>query len=187
MNTVTVKQTSKLMIVAHPDDEALFGGQELVQTSKWLVICLTNGNHTKRREQFLNAMESLSLQSEIWNYPDQPGLSKQKSLAQQLWKPFIEEIKERLSNVLAHQSFSQVITHNCSGEYGHPHHQITHYLVQDIVPPEKLFCFALGAKINQEILDKKLALLSFYNEQFSPQELIKYSSWITQATIKSLV
>lgn len=174
------------MIVAHPDDEILFGGQELIKTSEWLVICLTNGNNNKRRQQFCKVMESLSLSAQIWNYPDQPGLSKDNRLAEKLWEPFVPEIQSRLSRILSAQDFQQVVTHNRFGEYGHKHHQLTHCLVKEIVPPEKLFCFALGANINPEILERKLMLLDFYEDQFTPEVRTKYLSWITQSTIKSL-
>ena len=37
---------NKLMIVAHPDDETLFGGGELLKhKGEYKVICLDYGNH----------------------------------------------------------------------------------------------------------------------------------------------
>ncbi|MDJ1182697.1 PIG-L family deacetylase [Roseofilum casamattae] len=178
---------SRLMVVAHPDDEILFGGQELIQRSEWLVICLTNGNNDKRKQQFFQVMNYLSIPAEIWDYPDRPGLSKDKNLAENLWLPLLPEIQSRLSSILSAGDFQQVVTHNYWGEYGHKHHQLTHKLVKEIVPADKLFCFGLGSEIAPEILEKKLTLLDFYEEQFTPREQQKYWSWITRSTIKSLV
>ena len=37
---------NKLMIVAHPDDETLFGGGELIKhKGEYKVVCLDYGNH----------------------------------------------------------------------------------------------------------------------------------------------
>lgn len=36
----------KVMVVAHPDDETLWGGMHLLK-NKYLVICLTNANTRK--------------------------------------------------------------------------------------------------------------------------------------------
>ena len=40
-----LKQTIgiNLMIVAHPDDELLFGWKELIKSNNWVIICLTMG------------------------------------------------------------------------------------------------------------------------------------------------
>ena len=40
------------MIVAHPDDETLWGGADLMKES-YFVVCLTNNYHTKRSKEFL--------------------------------------------------------------------------------------------------------------------------------------
>ena len=39
------------MIVAHPDDETIWGGMHLIK-DKYLVICLTNGDNKTRAKEF---------------------------------------------------------------------------------------------------------------------------------------
>ena len=44
------------MIVAHPDDETIWGGGHLLQDD-YLVICLTNGNNQIRAKEFEKVMD----------------------------------------------------------------------------------------------------------------------------------
>lgn len=60
------------MVIAHPDDEILFGGQELLISKNWLVVCLTNGNQLSRKNQFFNALLLVGAQGIIWEYPRSP-------------------------------------------------------------------------------------------------------------------
>src|SRR5687768_13295990 len=54
-----VAHPSKLMIVAHPDDESLFGGEALTSSGGWTVVCVTNGTNEQRRREFISAMTSI--------------------------------------------------------------------------------------------------------------------------------
>ena len=49
------------MIVAHPDDESLFGGEALTSSGGWTVICVTNGTNEQRRREFIEAMNSIGV------------------------------------------------------------------------------------------------------------------------------
>ena len=50
INQIDLKQCQKLMIVAHPDDETIWGGSHLLK-GHYLVVCLTNGNNEKRKRK----------------------------------------------------------------------------------------------------------------------------------------
>ena len=50
INQIDLKQCQKLMIVAHPDDETIWGGSHLLK-GHYLVVCLTNGNNEKRKKE----------------------------------------------------------------------------------------------------------------------------------------
>ena len=55
-------QVNKLMIVAHPDDETLFGGGELLRyKGEYKVVVLDYGNHLVRHKEFICAMEVLGV------------------------------------------------------------------------------------------------------------------------------
>ncbi|NDB84328.1 MAG: PIG-L family deacetylase, partial [Alphaproteobacteria bacterium] len=41
-------EVDKLLIIAHPDDEVLWGGMNLILQSGWFVICSTHLNDPVR-------------------------------------------------------------------------------------------------------------------------------------------
>ena len=57
-----------IMIVAHPDDESIFGGH--VINNNWKIICVTNGNNEIRRTEFENVMNMSGALYEIWDFKD---------------------------------------------------------------------------------------------------------------------
>ncbi len=110
-----------LVVVAHPDDEALFfSGLILSKKIKWHVICVTDGNADKqgryRQNQFKKSCKMLKVaKAESWQYPD----VFRKRLD-------IEELHQEL---LTLPDYKMVFTHGIIGEYGHPHHQDVSYAV----------------------------------------------------------
>ena len=58
-----------LMIVAHPDDEILWGGANLFKDD-YFVVCLTNGYNNARARDFRKIMGFTNNSGIILNYPD---------------------------------------------------------------------------------------------------------------------
>ena len=48
------------MIVAHPDDETLWGGAHL-KSGNWFVVCLTNHFTDVRKNEFKSVMEKAGI------------------------------------------------------------------------------------------------------------------------------
>lgn len=46
-SVIHAKEPESLMIVAHPDDETIWGGSHLTH-GNYTVLCITNGNNKKR-------------------------------------------------------------------------------------------------------------------------------------------
>ena len=46
-SVIHAKEPESLMIVAHPDDETIWGGSHLTN-GNYTVLCITNGNNKKR-------------------------------------------------------------------------------------------------------------------------------------------
>lgn len=68
-NEINFSNYQNIMIVAHPDDETIWGGIHLLQNN-YLVICLTNGNNQTRANEFHEVMEQTHNTGIILDYPD---------------------------------------------------------------------------------------------------------------------
>ncbi|WP_051620576.1 PIG-L family deacetylase [Paenibacillus sp. UNC451MF] len=146
----------KIMIVAHPDDETIFGGAQLIQEKGWLVICVTNGDNQERCSEFTKVMKKIDAHFEIWNYNDE-------------WNGDFDRysLKWDLAVVLARypKSIVKVVTHNLSGEYGHTQHKALSQIVHSLVF-KNLYVFDTSEeKLEEALLSKKQELLQYYKTQ----------------------
>lgn len=143
-----------LMIVAHPDDEVIFGGGHLLTKQPWHVICVTNGYDARRAREFAEAMRFVGADFDMWKYRDSYSNDLDKT-----------GLKRDLNQVIQTGSYSQIVTHNRRGEYGHPQHQAIADIVRDLVK-ERLFVFALGRRtLPPPLLSRKKELLRIYQSQ----------------------
>lgn len=154
----------KLMIVAHPDDELIFGGAELISKSGWKVVVVTNCTQESsnmfslyipnRLQEFMNIMNKLGHCYEIWDYEDN-GINCN-------WD---NKIETDIRNLLDNNKFKMIVTHNLKGEYGHIQHkklsQIMHKLVN-----ENLYVFTTSKNINP-YYKKVKEILKLYTSQNS--------------------
>lgn len=145
-----------LMIVAHPDDECLFGGGQLITVPDWKVICVTNGDHPVRRQEFAQAMEMTKSKYEIWNFYDD------------LKTPLEEDFLKRDLSKVIQKGWDKIVTHNIDGEYGHLHHMQIHRIVHDLVG-SNLWTFQINTLIPlpQDVWNKKVKLVKVYKSQFA--------------------
>lgn len=154
----------KLMIVAHPDDESIFGGATLLREQGWKVICLTNGKDKIRSKEFHEAMKMVGASYEIWDYPDIYTGS------------FDAQLVERdLRKVISKQRFSRIVSHNLCGEYGHSQHKSLSKILHD-QGLDNLYVFDTSNDVIPfHLLQKKLNLLSIYKSQmFVIENLLPY-------------
>ncbi len=152
-------QINKLMIVAHPDDETVFGGAELIKYGpEYKVICLTNKSNKVRSKEFEKVMKELKVGSwEMLDYEDilyeQPPQSY------------------NLESLLLSRDWKKIVTHNPIGEYGHPQHlsvfnYIKEYIDKVICDDDVLYVFGKSEnKLIKDILDKKKEILKLYNSE----------------------
>ena len=141
---------TKLMVVAHPDDESLFGGAQLIQEGGWKIVCVTNGLNAERKGEFHMVMYVTHSRFEIWDYFDE----------QHTPLP-IHNLREDLKRVVDEQEWSKIVTHNEDGEYGHLHHKQVHGAMKDLVG-DKLWTFNFnGPELSEDIWEEKLNLLLF--------------------------
>ena len=115
----------KLMIVAHPDDEVLWGLSELVN-DKYFVVCITCGSRYDRVKEFERVMKYLNTDYIMLDYPDKVNGERSN------WKSEYSSITNDLKRIITYKKWDKVVTHNKEGEYGHIHHKMTNKIVTGI-------------------------------------------------------
>ena len=130
-----LKGYDKLMIVAHPDDELLWGGSHLLE-SKYLVVCITCGPDKERGNEFSSVMNETGDKFIMLGYPDVVNLRRDN------WETSKDDITKDLNAIINLKEWDLVVTHNPDGEYGHIHHKITNQIVTDLFEDkDKLYYF----------------------------------------------
>lgn len=151
----SLRKIDKLMIVAHPDDESIFGGNALLSEKGWRVLCLTGGDDEVRSKEFKNAMVLAGVDVfDIWDYEDS------------LDKPFnSSEIIKKINDILSQNLYKKIITHNSQGEYGHIQHLSLHNIVKDLVK-DNLWVFGYSEnKLLDNNVKNKIEMLEMYKSQ----------------------
>ncbi len=189
-----------LMIVAHPDDDVLWGGAHLLE-ERYLVVCITAGANETRAKEFTAAMKKTGDIGIMLGFPNKT-LGKRND-----WKSSRAKIKQELTEIMQLKSWKSIVTHNPEGEYGHIHHKMTSSIVTEIYEElypgqSNLYYFGayyskdkIGAvensltRISDDLLaQKKDILLGVYTSQdflerkFS--QMFPYENW-TQYTAPS--
>lgn len=147
----------KLLVVAHPDDDVIFAGNELIKEKGWKIICVTNSQNLERKKEFQSVMKKLGVEEfEIWDYPD-------------IWRGDFNRVslKNDLLRVVQEREYRKIVTHNIQGEYGHSQHARIGIVMREIVH-KNLYTFCLGKKtIGILNLIRKCLLLRDYKSQKS--------------------
>ncbi len=168
-------KAKKLMIVAHPDDDVIWGGAHL-KYGEYYIVCITNGRNSTRRPEFEEMLEKSGNSGCILEYPDKV-LSERDD-----WKGVWDKIKADLEAVMTCKDWELIVTHNRQGEYGHQHHKYSHQIVTEIYDrlalDEPLYNFGkyyskkklpdhedTMVKVSQEEYDFKSELVKVYRSQ----------------------
>lgn len=184
-----------LMIVAHPDDETLWGSEELLK-NKYLVVCITCGTNKKREKEIEAALKISKDRLIVLDKPDKVRGKRSD------WKHYKKQIKYELKYVIKKKKWNTIVTHNPEGEYGHIHHKITSNIVTKVYNKEKIGKLKYFGKyyskkrINQnkfareipeDIYDMKIEMIDSYksqafiknrfNQMYKYENLINAEDW----------
>jgi len=140
----------KLLIVAHPDDEVLWGGLNLLLQTGWYVICSTHRNNPIRSKEFNKTMSYTGVTK--WKMFDVKDVENEEDY-------YHSEFEKELKKISKYK-WKLVLTHNEKGEYGHLHHQTVHSLVKKYFKNVKVFT---GDK-KVDLLDRKRQLMQYYKD-----------------------
>lgn len=127
---------NNLMIVAHPDDETLWGGSHLIKDN-YFVVVLTNSYKDLRKSEFQEAMSKTKDKYVILAYPDLKNTwydeNGKYKYSTDSWSTCKSGITKDLELILNYKNWDTIVTHNPDGEYGHYHHKLTSSITTDIV------------------------------------------------------
>ncbi len=183
-------QCRKLAIVAHPDDETLWGGGHL-KSGDWFIVCLTNGYHTIRSEEYKNVLKKSGNRGVILNYPDLMNGERDD------WSYCKQGVMKDLTCVLTYKDWEQIVTYNPDGVTGHKHHLLTFSLVHDLCEQnnllDKLYYYGVFypegrvpdnlPRMTDEEIQFKVGLIECYpNEKVSIElywdQMIPFENWV---------
>ena len=161
------------MIVAHPDDEALFGGAELLtHPNEYKVVVIDEYHNDIRRREFLDSMRFIG----IHEYEHWTGFKGGEDYHR-------EKLIYELLRVLRERKYTKIVTHNTNGEYGHPRHRACHDILSHL-RPEKLWVFDTCYKKPLDEETKKLKGNILKECYPSQKQVTRWFRWDCERIVK---
>lgn len=188
-DNIDLKNYDKLMIVAHPDDETLWGGANLLKDN-YLVVCVTCGSDKDRVNEIISVMKETSDKYILLGYPDKTNGKRDN------WDTSKENILKDLSDIINLKEWTTIVTHNPEGEYGHIHHKMLNTFVTDLAPnKDNLYYFGKYhskttiaeyynemTPIEDTYVKRKKQIIGLYKTQLFIQEsfshMFNYEDWV---------
>ena len=171
LNKLNINQYKNVMIVAHPDDETLWGGANLIK-EKYFIVCLTNGYNFARANDFTKILKFTKNGGIILNYPDIQDFIRDD------WSKVEKGILKDLSLILNYKYWNKIVTHGPDGTTGHFHHKKTCQFVTDLSKKyhkyDNLYYFGKFYKKNQ--IPKNLTRITAKELEFKIKEVSLYKS-----------
>lgn len=186
-----------LMVVAHPDDDLLFGGTELMKDD-YVVVCVTCGTSKTRLKEFKRMMNYFEDEYITLGYPDLVEGKKSE------WTDEYDLITRDIKNIINLKEWDKIVTHNPDGEYGHIHHKMTNRIVTGLTDDKsKLYYFNktystkyykennISKTLDEEMCNKKRELFDkYYKSQVGLkvrhlsdyEKVTSYDEWINNFT-----
>jgi pentatricopeptide repeat protein len=158
-NILTKVKKSVAIIIAHPDDETLWAGGNILLHPEWncFIVCLCRGKDTDRAPKFFNALKILKSEGVMGDLDDGPDQKPLDNLS----------VEQTILDLLPENSFDHLITHNPNGEYTrHLRHEETgkaviHLWGSGKISTGELWTFAYNDN-NKEYYPKPVENSSFY-------------------------
>jgi LmbE family N-acetylglucosaminyl deacetylase len=131
-----------LLVVSHPDDDAIFAGQlqRQLQRHDWHVVCMTHSANTERGQEMVSWQKTIGTPTRNLTFlsaADDPEDYRQKRCS--IDPNAIDGQLRRLN-----YQPDLVVTHNEIGEYDHPHHVMLHRVTRGVFRQEPFLLFGYG-------------------------------------------
>ena len=177
---VDLTNINKVMFVAHPDDDMIWGGSHLIDDD-YLVVCITCGARADRVEEFKNVMDATNDKYIMLDYPDKTNGERDN------WNTVYDDITKDVEQILAMKDWELIVTHNEDGEYGHIHHKMTHNIVTDIYQDnylDKNNLYFFGKYYKADKIDEvKFELTEIPEENYNKKNDIIYKYYTSQKSV----
>ena len=162
-----------VMIVAHPDDEVLWGGANLYK-EKYFVVCLTNRYNPSRSNDFRKIMKFTKNNGIILDYPDIQENIKDD------WSEVKIGILKDLSKILNYKHWDKIVTYGPDGTTGHIHHKKTFEYVTKIAKKYNKFqiLYYFGKYYDRNHIPKNLPKIDDKELEYKKKEISLYKSVI---------
>lgn len=174
---IDLTNINKLMIVAHPDDELLWGGAHLIKDD-YLVVCITCGTRKDRVKEFVNVMNETHDKYIMLGYPDKTNGARDN------WDTVRADIIKDITAILALKDWELIVTHNPDGEYGHIHHQMTSSITTDLVSNKEILHY-FGIYHSKKNLPKYIEEMVPIDDALLKEKKRIIGLYITQAFIQT--
>lgn len=176
---------NKLMIVAHPDDELIFGGRELICEPGWKVICVTNATLKSnykldpystniREDEFISVMNALDCAYEMWDY--------ESFLFNANWDE--TQFMNDLIRVINERDYKKIVTHNLQGEYGHVQHRKISKMIHSL-KLNNLYVFGYDMNQKNPYVNELETFLKLYPSQ--KNVIKKHANYIIHQLCKKVI
>ncbi len=180
----------KLMIVAHPDDEILWGGEKLIEDN-YVVVCVTCGVVQRRVNEFVKVMNETNDKYIMLGYPDKTNGERDN------WDTSYDAITKDIKEIVNLKDWELIVVHNPDGEYGHQHHKMTSAITTKVVENKDILYYFGHYYTKKKIsshyeelipmkdktLKEKKRIIGLYRSQrfiqTSFDQMFPYENWLT--------
>jgi len=151
-----------LMLVAHPDDEILFGYHDIYYNNVD-IICFTSKDDIIRSKEFSECMNLCNINAHMLNLPDS---------STDTWEYYSNVyIINKYIKPLLNLPYDMIVSHDKKGEYGNLQHirvnSIAESLSKELQIPFMTFYsrFDINDYKNNDFIEKRNKLLDIYKSQ----------------------
>ena len=176
-SVIHADEPESLMIVAHPDDETIWGGSHLIN-GNYTVLCITNGNNKKRKKEFMKVMEKTHSKGIILSFSDKTKGKRDN------WKSCKKDIQSEIKKEIDSKDWDQIVTHNPNGEYGHIHHKkVSKYVTMILEKEDKTDQLIYFGKYTSKKNKVELRMKKVYQRKIIKKNWMSFSWYSSQSKV----
>ncbi len=142
---------NKLMIIVHPEDGLIWGGNELSQ-GNYLVICLTCN---KKDKDFISIMNKMHNDYILLDYDETTNFKEENNI-----------LNDKMKYYLNMKDWSKIITHNSEGEYGNIANKIISKKVTDYTSNKEVLYYFSKYYLKEEFKKESIRFYKLNEEEY---------------------